>query len=103
LEVGVHACNACIGEIDAVDEGEGVDYGEGGEEPDVDFADDAAGFCIFAFGGDGDRGGGVDDILDVEGIVTENVGFGIEGDLWVSGCGMVVRVWDTHMLFVVGF
>nr|GFD55806.1 hypothetical protein [Tanacetum cinerariifolium] len=46
-QVGVHAGDARIGQVDAVDERERVDAREDGQEADVDFAHDAACFGRF--------------------------------------------------------
>jgi len=78
LQVDVHAGDARIGQVDAVDERKGVDAGEDGQETDVDLAEDAAGFFGFAFGweswgvvdsfcvfGVGEGGGDVDAVVCV--------------------------------------
>jgi hypothetical protein len=82
--LGFEEMGTYVGQVDAVDQGEGVDYCQRGEESEIDFADDAARFGIIVIGV---RCSVclVDDVLDVKSIGT--IRFGGESGLIVISIG----------------
>jgi hypothetical protein len=65
-----------IWQVDAVNQGEGIDDGEGGKKAQIYFPDDASRFLVFLLVGACGGAGVIEDILDIEAAVFARFGVG---------------------------